>query len=570
MPALLVAGPPMANPILAGIDNGNRWSGDIVYNRVDPTNSAETGPFSAALPLPYLTNGAGLTNPMWDMVSRGLALLKTYASFTYSISDSTDPNYFVSDFYKPNANNVPGVASEPGNGPILALSPLIWDTYSDQQQAWIVLHELSHTLGLHHVTGLPAELDFAQYSIMSYNWYQLGFLDFGEGLPLTPMALDIAVLQAKYGAPAANIGATTYALSNFTLDLDGSDGLEQNGGGYVCIWDTSGADSLVCNSASGALLNLNAATLSTAALTGDLADVITDVAQTSRIFASLSAQAKDEITNPLHTAGGFFSSLLAGNARAPAGFTIANGVTLEIARGGAGADLLVGNAANNSLFGNGGKDDLYGGSGDDSLDGGAGDDQVFGGLGADSLVDTGGGANYLRGDEGDDSISGGGGFDDANGNMGNDTVSGGAGDDYSVGGKDNDLLFGDGGQDIVWGNLGNDTCDGGDGNDQVRGGQGNDSVAGGAGDDFVSGDRGDDTITGGAGADLFHGSQDAGIDRVLDFSLAEGDRVQLDPGTSYTLAQVGADTVISMGGANQMILVGVQLSTLTPGWIFGN
>jgi hypothetical protein len=68
---------------------------------------------------------------------------------------------------------------------------------------------------------------------------------------------------------------------------------------------------------------------------------------------------------------------------------------------------------------------------------------------------------------------------------------------------------------------------------------------------------------------LFHGSQDAGIDRVLDFHLSEGDRVMLDPGTTYTVSQQGADTVIDMGAGNQMILVGVQLSTLTPGWIFG-
>jgi serralysin len=87
------------------------------------------------------------------------------------------------------------------------------------------------------------------------------------------------------------------------------------------------------------------------------------------------------------------------------------------------------------------------------------------------------------------------------------------------------------------------------------------------GNDFVSGDRGNDTISGGGGADLFHGSQDAGIDRAVDFHLSEGDRVLLDPGTSYTLAQVGADTVIDMGAGNQMILVGVQLSTLTPGWL---
>ena len=93
-------------------------------------------------------------------------------------------------------------------------------------------------------------------------------------------------------------------------------------------------------------------------------------------------------------------------------------------------------------------------------------------------------------------------------------------------------------------------------------------AVGGAGNDFVSGDRGNDTVSGGAGADIFHTSQDAGIDRVLDFHIAEGDRVELDPGTTYTVSQVGADTVINMSAGNQMILVGVQMSTLTPGWIF--
>ena len=62
-------------------------------------------------------------------------------------------------------------------------------------------------------------------------------------------------------------------------------------------------------------------------------------------------------------------------------------------------------------------------------------------------------------------------------------------------------------------------------------------------------------------------AQDAGIDRVIDFNLAEGDRVMLDPGTTYTLSQVGADTVLDMGGGNQMILVGVQMSTLTGAWV---
>jgi len=221
-----------------------------------------------------------------------------------------------------------------------------------------------------------------------------------------------------------------------------------------------------------------------------------------------------------------------------------------------------------AMAGTDGADTITGTSSGDSIYPGSGSDEVHAGLGNDTIGEA-SGQNYLRGDEGDDLITGGTAFDDINGNMGNDTVSGGLGDDWTVGGKDNDSLSGDAGSDVVWGNLGNDTCSGGDGNDQVRGGQGDDSVSGGAGDDYVSGDRGNDTISGGSGADLFHGSQDAGIDRVLDFHLSEGDRVFLDPGTTYTLNQVGADTVIDMGGGHQMILVGIQLSTLTPGWIFG-
>jgi Ca2+-binding RTX toxin-like protein len=207
----------------------------------------------------------------------------------------------------------------------------------------------------------------------------------------------------------------------------------------------------------------------------------------------------------------------------------------------------------------GGADSIAGSAVADVLRGYAGNDTITGGEGQ----------GYLRGDEGDDVLTGGSAFDDINGNMGNDTVSTGAGDDYAVGGKDNDSLSGQAGGDVVWGNLGNDTQDGGDGNDQVRGGQGDDTITGGAGNDFVSGDRGADTIAGGTGADIFHGSQDAGIDRVVDFNLAEGDRVQLDPGTTYTLSQVGADTVLDMGGGHQMILVGVQMSTLASGWVFG-
>ena len=232
----------------------------------------------------------------------------------------------------------------------------------------------------------------------------------------------------------------------------------------------------------------------------------------------------------------------------------------------ANADLITGSGFDDRLRGFAGSDTITTGAGADFADGGDGDDQVFAGAGNDTVVDP-GGSNYLRGDEGDDTIVGGANFDDINGNMGNDTASGGLGDDWVVGGKDNDVLFGDDGGDLVYGNLGDDSCDGGSGADTIRGGQGFDTLSGGGGADFVSGDRGDDTMTGGGGADIFHSSSDAGIDRVLDFSIADGDRVQLDPGTTFTVSQVGADTVIAMS-AGSVVLVGVSMSSLLGSSIF--
>lgn len=236
--------------------------------------------------------------------------------------------------------------------------------------------------------------------------------------------------------------------------------------------------------------------------------------------------------------------LRAGNFSNVGGLTgnvaIAQGVTIEAAIGGAGDDRIIGNGAGNSLQG---------------------------GLGADTLI-GGSGSNLLQGGEGNDSLLGGAGYDYLQGNQGNDVLDGGLGNDWVVGGKDNDRQYGGEGDDIVWGNLGSDTLDGGAGADNLRGGQGEDLLDGGAGDDYLSGDLGSDTITGGAGADRFHAWGAAGLDRVLDFNAAEGDRVMLDPGTSWVVNQVGSDTVIDMVGGAQMVLVGVQMSSLQSGWIY--
>ena len=235
--------------------------------------------------------------------------------------------------------------------------------------------------------------------------------------------------------------------------------------------------------------------------------------------------------------------------------TYAGGAGADTVYGGDAGDTLQGNAGDDSILGGVGQDLIYGGQGDDRLDAGRGNDLVFG-------------------DRGDDSIAGGDGNDTLIGNTGADSLVGGMGDDVMLGGQDHDqleggvggdLLFGDLGNDTVLGNTGADTIVGGAGNDVLLGGKDDDRLDGGDGADVLSGDLGNDTLSGGLGADVF--SFTSGVDHVTDFRAADGDRVQLQPGAAYTLAQVGADTVIDLGHGNQLVLDNVQLSSLPAGWI---
>ncbi|WP_293899538.1 calcium-binding protein [Phenylobacterium sp.] len=214
-----------------------------------------------------------------------------------------------------------------------------------------------------------------------------------------------------------------------------------------------------------------------------------------------------------------------------------------------------------------GNDTIHAGEGADTVIGGQGHHEIYGGGGDDSISD-GQGENYLRGEAGDDVVNGGVGHDDINGNMGRDTIDAGAGDDWVRGGKDDDVVFGGAGNDLLFGDLGNDTVGGGLGDDLMQGGPGDDIVRGDEGADTLIGGPGHDTLDGGLGADLFVASPNTGDDVVIAFNAGEGDRVQVDAGAQFTVAQVGADTVITLADGGQMTLVGVSLDTLPPGWIF--
>ena len=139
-----------------------------------------------------------------------------------------------------------------------------------------------------------------------------------------------------------------------------------------------------------------------------------------------------------------------------------------------------------------------------------------------------------------------------------DTFTGTAGTDSIDGGLGNDNLKGAAGNDSLMGN---------DGNDSLAGGLGNDVLTGGLGNDWLAGDQGSDTLTGGAGADSFYGYVGVGVDRVTDFTLSQGDHVVLKLGTGYNVVHSGSNTIVDLGGGNQIFLAGVNVTAPDASWI---
>ena len=219
-----------------------------------------------------------------------------------------------------------------------------------------LIHEIGHGMGLAHphddgggstvMQGVTPDQQFGDYgdfnlnqgvfTTMSYNdgWHTAPQVpertsdpqNYGFGWQGTLMALDIAVLQQKYGA-----NMSYHATGDLYL-LPGSNGV---GTDYKCIWDGGGRDTVRYIGSAPVVINLNAATLN------------------------------------YSPNGGGFVSYVKGIF---GGITIAHNVTIERAIGGGGGDSLVGNAANNDLLGLGGNDTLAGRLGNDKMTGGLGND----------------------------------------------------------------------------------------------------------------------------------------------------------------------------------------------------
>jgi len=98
---------------------------------------------------------------------------------------------------------------------------------------------------------------------------------------------------------------------------------------------------------------------------------------------------------------------------------------------------------------------------------------------------------------------------------------------YGLGG--NDKLNGGNGNDTLYGGTGSDLLHGGGGNDVLDGGTGSDQLYGDAGNDLLIGSTGKGTtaMAGGTGADTFGVSDIHNYVKVADFSVGQGDKLDL-------------------------------------------
>ncbi|MEO6339649.1 MAG: M10 family metallopeptidase C-terminal domain-containing protein [Caulobacteraceae bacterium] len=215
-----------------------------------------------------------------------------------------------------------------------------------------LLHEMGHALGLKHpfeTPPVPAPFETSRYTIMSYThaanvtpvFTQAGggvSVNFADVYATTPMVLDIAAIQARYGAdPTTAAGDNVYRFTSDTPFLQS-------------IYDAGGSDTI----------DISAVTR------GSLVD-LTPGAYSSIGYYSVAQQRADAIAKY----GVFFTDLINQSIDAKAytwadNLGIAFTTTIENVIGAAKDDTLIGNAAANQITGGGGSDLLDGGAGTDT------------------------------------------------------------------------------------------------------------------------------------------------------------------------------------------------------------
>jgi serralysin len=387
-----------------------------------------------------------------------------------------------------------------------------------------LVHEIGHGFGMLHPgnynasPGVPLSYganaeyfqDTRSYSILSYwNPRDIGARDYdwtrmNIAYGATPMVHDILAMQMKYGAEMNTRTDDTVYGFNSTAGRDAFD-FVKTPAPMMAIWDAGGIDTIDASGyGTNQVIDLNPGSLSS--IGGITADEFLTFAQVNANRAAANMAPVSQATYDANRAAFFTNPDFYGRLQDNVG--IAYGAIIENAIGGRGHDTMLGNAADNSLVGNGGNDLILAGLGNDRLDGGIGNDEMLGGAGNDL---------YIVGEAGDivTELAG----------EGVDTVQ--SAIDYALGANVENLVL-VGAALLGTGNdLGN----------AIHGNALANLLSGGAGDDWLAGGDGVDRLVGGTGADIFVAELNSSevatkrgsmsVDMILDFSRAEGDRIDL-------------------------------------------
>lgn len=232
-------------------------------------------------------------------------------------------------------------------------NPTATTTFLPGTYSWeTLLHEIGHAIGLKHSFEAPvidSAYDNRRYTIMSYSdfndYYRVSFTLNGSSIrssfdgaePTTPMVLDIAAMQARYGADTTtNAGDTVYRF-------------DQNATIMQAIYDAGGIDTIdLSNFTRGSTVDLRPGAYSSIGYWSEA----------------------DQEAYWIQQMGSGYANFIRGQIDSTA-YTWSNNLglsfttTIENAVGGSAADRLIGNDVGNVLTGGLGADTLTGGAGSD-------------------------------------------------------------------------------------------------------------------------------------------------------------------------------------------------------------
>lgn len=600
------------NQVLNQLNSGSLWSGSTI-----------TYSFPSSATYMYTGSGeAGGFKPLSDVQI-------TIAEYALTGWDELIAATFVEGTGKTNieiANTTTGIdyahAYYPNTGSVWFNS-----NYSDVRNPVIgdygygtFIHELGHALGLDHMgeyngggSWEPSSYqDSTVLSIMSYfgpdhydgegkvmwaDWVKSGTTYSAQ----TPMLNDVMAIQAMYGADTTTrTGATVYG---FNSNISGNAGkifdFDVNGNPIVCIYDASGNDTIDLSGFS---------TKSTISL---VAGTFSDCNEmTNNISIAYSATIENAV-------GGSGNDTITGN---DVGNILTGGRGNDTIDGGGGRDIAIfsGAYANYTVVSNGNGSytvtDNVGNDGKDILasievlrfsdkdvtdgttpsdtaptlanalvDQSAEPDTPFlFTIPAGSFTDPNGDTlTYSAALEGGSSLPS---WLDFNvttgtfsgtpdsGDIGTLTIIVTASDGTESTSDKFEIVVGDEVGATIRGTKRDNNLFGTDAGETILGLGGKDKIHAGAGNDIVNGGSGRDLLWGQTGADTFKFGNKNGMDDIKDFSLSDGDKIDLsgvDAITDYGdlinnhLSTWQGDAYITISKGNDILIIGVDVAELT-------